>query len=124
LQKIKLEPNDHILDIGFGNGYLINKLLGQKVPVKIYDIEISNDMLHKVTSKNNGNIENGVLELCLANINNTSFENNLFDTVYTINTIYFWDDLEKCFSEIKRILKPNGILNNKSYCIISRKEKL
>jgi SAM-dependent methyltransferase len=29
--------------------------------------------------------------------------------------MYFWNELEKCFSEIKRILKPNGIFLNVVY---------
>ena len=115
LQNMKLEPNNRVLDIGFGNGYLIKKLVEQNVPVKIYGIEISKDMLQKVKLKNMQNIENGILELDLANINKTSFENNFFDKAYTVNTIYFWNELEKCFSEIKRILKPNGIFMNVIY---------
>ena len=115
LRNIKLEPNNCVLDIGFGNGYLIKKLVEQNVPVKIYGIEISKDMLQKVKLKNMQNIENGILELDLANINKTSFENNFFDKAYTVNTIYFWNELEKCFSEIKRILKPNGIFMNVIY---------
>jgi len=115
LRNIKLEPNNCILDIGFGNGYLLKKIIRQNIPVKIYGIEISNDMLNKVKLKNIHNIEKGILELYLANINETSFENNLFDKMYTINTIYFWNELNKCFSEIKRILKPNGIFINVIY---------
>ena len=56
------------------------------------------------------------LTLLLENINNkTTFENEMFNIIYTVNTIYFWDDLKICFSEIKRILKPNGIFINAIY---------
>ena len=40
---------------------------------------------------------------------------NILLVLEKLNTIYFWDDLEKCFSEIKRILKPNGIFINAIY---------
>jgi ubiquinone/menaquinone biosynthesis C-methylase UbiE len=103
------------LDIGFGNGYLLKKIIRQNVPVKIYGIEISNDMLNKVKLKNIHNIENGILELYLANINETSFENNLFDKMYTINTMYFWNELDKCLFEIKMVLKPKVIFMNVMY---------
>ncbi|WP_461248150.1 hypothetical protein, partial [Treponema sp. R6D11] len=39
LDNINLEHNDIILDIGFGNGYLINKLFKKNIPIKIYGIE-------------------------------------------------------------------------------------
>jgi ubiquinone/menaquinone biosynthesis C-methylase UbiE len=115
LKNIHLKPDNVILDIGFGNGYLIKKLFEQNVPVKIYGIEISNDMINKVTVKNKWNIENGKLKLVLENVNKTSFEENMFDKIYTVNTIYFWNELDKSFSEIKRILKPDGIFINVVY---------
>jgi ubiquinone/menaquinone biosynthesis C-methylase UbiE len=115
LDNIELEPNNIILDIGFGNGYLINKLFKKNIPITIYDIEISSDMMNKVSKKNKQNINDGKLKLLLENINDTSFETNTFDKICTVNTIYFWNDYEKCFSEIKRILKPNGIFLNNFY---------
>ena len=34
----------------------------------------------------------------------------LFDKVFTVNTIYFWQEPEKLLSEIYRVLQPKGIL--------------
>jgi len=115
LDNINLEPDDILLDIGFGNGYLINKLFKKNVPIKIYGIEISNDMVNNVSKNQRQFIEKGYLNLYLQNIANTSFEKETFSKIYTVNTIYFWNNMEKCFSEIKRILKPNGIFLNAVY---------
>lgn len=115
LKNIRLEQNDVILDIGFGNGYLIKKIFKQNISVKVYGIDISADMFQKVSSKNKQKIEDGRLKLFLENISRTSFENELFDKIFTVNTVYFWNDLKGCFSEVKRILKPNGIFLNVIY---------
>jgi ubiquinone/menaquinone biosynthesis C-methylase UbiE len=115
LDNINLEHNDTILDIGFGNGYFLNKLFKKNIPINIYGIEISNYMINNVSRKYKNYIENGLLKLSLENIENTSFKNETFNKIYTINTIYFWNELEKCFSEIKRILKLNGIFLNAIY---------
>ncbi|MDR1575301.1 MAG: class I SAM-dependent methyltransferase, partial [Treponema sp.] len=115
LKYIKLEPDNVVLDIGFGNGYLINKLLKKNIQIKIYGIEISNDMVNKVEINNRRNIEDGILKLLLENIKQTSFEKDTFDKLYTVNTFYFWNNLEQCFSEIKRILKAKGIFLNVIY---------
>jgi SAM-dependent methyltransferase len=115
LNNIRLEQNNCILDIGFGNGYIIKKLIERGIPIKTYGIEISKDMLHKVELENIKSIQNKTLCLYLENINKTSFENSLFDKIYTVNTIYFWDNLDKCFFEIKRILKSDGLFLNVLY---------
>jgi len=115
LDNINLEANDVLLDIGFGNGYLIHKLLKRNIPIKICGIDISNDMVNNVSKKYKRFIDDGYLSLYLENIANTSFEKEMYNKIYTINTMYFWNELEKCFSEIKRILKPNGIFLNAVY---------
>ena len=84
MENIKLEPNNNVLDIGFGNGYLIEKLFKKNIPINIYGIEISNDMLNIVSQKNKKIIEEGNLKLFLEDISKTSFEENTFDKIYTV----------------------------------------
>ena len=43
------------------------------------------------------------------NVANLPFEDNTFDIVTAFETVYFWPDIEKCFGEVKRVLKPGGI---------------
>jgi ubiquinone/menaquinone biosynthesis C-methylase UbiE len=114
-KNINLKSNDCILDIGFGNGYMINELFKQNISVKIYGIDISKDMYNNVFLRNKQKVNNGSLKLFIEDISKTSFENNIFDKIYTINTVYFWNELGKCFSEIKRILKPDGVFLNLIY---------
>lgn len=40
--------------------------------------------------------------------NTIPFEGELFDKIFTVNTIYFWQKPEELLSEIYRVLKPNG----------------
>jgi SAM-dependent methyltransferase len=37
------------------------------------------------------------------------YQEESFDVVTTINTIYFWEDTRKGLSEIYRVLKPGGV---------------
>jgi len=112
IKNIKLKTNDIILEIGFGNGYLIKELFKQNIPIRIYGIDISKDMLNEAKIKNKHNFENGDLKLFLEDINKTSFDGDFFDKIYTVNTLYFWSDVNGSFSEMKRILKPGGVFIN------------
>ena len=113
-ENINIRETDTILDIGFGNGFLIRRL-SNKVFQKMYGIEISPDMLNTAMRKSQKKIEQGKMELMLANVQNLPFENASIDKAYTVNTVYFWQDINKGFSEIKRTLKPNGLFLNVMY---------
>lgn len=111
---LQAQPQGKILDIGFGNGYLINKL-AKNSQSQYYGIEISNDMINIARKRNHQFIYNNQMILEKGDVMNMTFKDCYFDDVYTVNTIYFWDDLEKGLSEIKRVLKPNGIFVNAIY---------
>ena len=51
-----------------------------------------------------------------------SFADCSFSKAYTINTVYFWENLDKAMAEIRRVLKPNGLFVNALYSdkILSR----
>lgn len=49
------------------------------------------------------------MEVLEGNVQSLPFDDNSFDIVTAFETIYFWPDIEKCFGEVKRVLKPGGI---------------
>jgi ubiquinone/menaquinone biosynthesis C-methylase UbiE len=108
IENIDIQTTDAILDIGFGNGYLIRKLSDKNLQ-KIYGVDISPYMLDVATEKNKKIRAQGKMQLLLADVQNLPLEDSSIDKAYTVNTVYFWQDIRKGFSEIKRILKPNGI---------------
>lgn len=111
IDNMKLSKNMRILDVGFGNGYL-EKLIYKEVQCSIYGIDISEDMV-KVASKNNRKgIANGDIVLLVGDCCELTFENNSFDIVTTMNTIYFWKDTIQGLQEIYRVLKEKGVFYN------------
>lgn len=114
IDNLNCSNEDRILDIGFGNGYLI-KNLAKNNNSYFYGIEISDDMVKAGCKRNSKLIEQGKVHLIKGNVMDIPFETSFFDKVYTVNTIYFWEDIDKSLSEIKRVLKPNGIFINVIY---------
>lgn len=104
----------NVLDIGFGNGYLLNKL-AVKEDTHFYGIEISEDMLKQAGKRNRKAIKDGRMSLHIGNVHQIPFEDSAFDFIYTVNTVYFWDDLEKGYLEIMRVLKEGGVFINVFY---------
>ena len=114
INNLNCSENDRILDIGFGNGYLINNL-AKKNEGNFYGIEISDDMIKTGHRRNNKLIQQERVHLVKGNVMDIPFEDDFFDKIYTVNTVYFWEDLDKSLLEIKRVLKPNGIFINAIY---------
>ncbi|MVX65682.1 methyltransferase domain-containing protein [Clostridium chromiireducens] len=114
MDNLNCSKEDRVLDIGFGNGYLI-KNLAKKNEGYFYGIEISDDMVRNGSKRNSELIEQGKVNLTKGDVMEIPFETSFFDKVYTVNTIYFWQDINKSLSEIKRVLKPNGIYINVIY---------
>jgi len=114
IENIDIRETETILEIGFGNGYLISRLSDEN-PLKMYGIDISPDMLNLASKRNRKKIEQGKIQLSLANVMDLPFEESSIDKAFTVNTVYFWQDLQKGLSEIKRVLKPGGIFLNVFY---------
>ena len=114
INNLNCSPNDRILDIGFGNGYLINNL-AKISQATFHGIEISDDMIKTGCKRNRKLIEQEKVHLTKGDVMDIPFENAYFDKIYTVNTVYFWKDLDKSLLEIKRVLKPNGTFINAIY---------
>lgn len=111
IENMKPSEDMKILDIGFGNGYL-EKLIYSESKCSIHGIDISEDMVKIASENNKKGIVNGDIHLCVGDCCNLIFENNSFDIVVTMNTIYFWNDTIQGLQEIYRVLKENGVFYN------------
>ena len=108
-----MQPADNmrILDIGFGNGYL-EQLIYKNTRCKIYGIDISEDMVKTAIKMNQGGVDQGDILLSVGDCCALSYEDNFFDAVTTMNTIYFWEDTMKGLREIHRVLQEGGVFYN------------
>jgi len=83
IQKLNISANEKILDIGFGNGYLIHKL-AEKFKALFWGIDVSEDMLNTAIKRNKRAIEQGNMKLQVGNVSEMEYEACFFDKVYTV----------------------------------------
>jgi ubiquinone/menaquinone biosynthesis C-methylase UbiE len=105
---------ESVLDIGFGNGYLLEKL-SQDSETCFYGIELSDTMVSEAKKRNINKVENKKMWLSKGDVLDLKFEDESFDFMYTVNTVYFWVKFQKGYSEIYRTLKPGGVFANLFY---------
>lgn len=111
-----LEPDaaKTVLDIGFGNGYLLNRL-ASRYACQFYGIDISPDMLAIATQRNKSFVESGRMALSLGGAEKIGLPDGSIDKAYTVNTVYFWSSLDAGLAEIWRVLRPGGVFVNTVY---------
>ena len=114
VRAIKIQSDEKVLDIGYGNGYLLKKIYN-KHHADLYGIDISVDMKEQATSRNIEAMKAGKLHLQVGDCCNLPYDADTFSAVSSINTIYFWSDTIKGLSEINRVLKTGKQFFNAVY---------
>jgi ubiquinone/menaquinone biosynthesis C-methylase UbiE len=110
IEKLKVTANDNILEIGMGNGFFVKEIVSKDKTVRYTGCDFSKMMVLEATSINAEYIQTGQAQFTQANVNRLPYKKESFNKVFTVNTIYFWEDAKKVLAEIRRILKNDGIL--------------
>lgn len=97
-----------IVEVGIGSGKALH-LTSQKYPdALLYGLDISTKMIASAGRRNRDLVKSGKLKLHLTSIDSIPLANDSVDTLFTINTIYFWKDLDLACREVHRVLKTGG----------------
>lgn len=109
-ETLSVRENDHILEIGFGTGTLIKKIAAHLDNGFVEGIDFSKSMVVIAQKKNRKYINNGKVKIHLGDFDEALFDDNYFDKIFSVNTIYFWKNPDTTISKICRILKHGGKL--------------
>jgi SAM-dependent methyltransferase len=110
LKKLKVRQRDHVLEIGFGPGDCLYEVAERAKRGFVAGVEVSDVMIEQARSRNAKFIEAGQMELREGDVMDLPFEDRQFDKVFTINSINLWPDEQAGLREIKRTLKPGGMV--------------
>jgi len=108
VDRLQLGQNETVLEIGFGSAKHLPYLFSTNKSLQYYGIEISALML-EMAQQVKESLGQAHIELTLSEeLNTLPYADKFFNHCFTVNTIYFWNDPVKYFTEIYRILKPGG----------------
>ncbi|MDE5598609.1 MAG: class I SAM-dependent methyltransferase [Lachnospiraceae bacterium] len=100
---IKLNPEDKVLDVGCGTGTIL-KRLNDICHIKGFGIDIEEKMVEQAKLK----LPQMDIQKC--DCSNTSFENEMFDSIIACMTFHHFYDQMAFANEMFRILKKGGKL--------------
>ena len=101
---------DTIMDIATGTGDLVIQMAQKTNASKLIGLDISSGMLEVGKIKVKKEDLDNRIEMVLGDSEELPFENDSIDAVTVSYGVRNFEDLEKGLSEIRRVLKPQGIL--------------
>lgn len=111
IENLDIKPGEKILEVGMGNGAFVKEIAERESSVKYVGCDFSETMIAEARNLNNELVAAERADFVLSSLNNLPFPDESFNTVFTVNTIYFWEDPEKELEEIRRVLKKGGKLH-------------
>ena len=101
INHFQISQKDTIIDIGCGGGVNINQMKKYS-PKKIFGVDVSDESVKKAR-------EFTKEEIIKADAEKLPFNDCTAEIITAFKTVFFWNDLNKSFREIKRVLKDDGI---------------
>jgi ubiquinone/menaquinone biosynthesis C-methylase UbiE len=107
LRLVDVKDGWTMLDVGCGGGFTIRRLLKRSQDVQVYGIDISEESVAKA-KKVNAEVLDKQVFVTQGSAEKLPYEDEKFDLVTAVETVYFWPHLPDCLKEVRRVLKQGG----------------
>lgn len=104
----KIEAKSAV-DLGCGGGRNAGELLKTFPNAHVTAVDYSELSVEKAKEYNRDMIAAGRCVVQQGDVSNLKLPADSFDLATAFETIYFWPGLERCFSQVARVLKPGGV---------------
>ncbi len=108
LELMQPKPADHILEIGCGPGFALERCATYVTEGRMVGLDHSDVMLAQARQRNRVTIADGRMRLQLGTLEEASLAEDQFDLIYSVNVVQFFRNSQEVFERILRLLKPGG----------------
>ncbi len=105
LEVTRLGPGHHALDLGCGNG-LIAEYLSDRCGARLTGLDYIPEAIRQACERTRAKAAR--LDFVVGDINVLKLPPGGFDTILSIDTLYFADDLPRVIGQLKAALQPAG----------------
>jgi ubiquinone/menaquinone biosynthesis C-methylase UbiE len=103
-----IQPNDRILEVGFGPGVGIELLARSVSGGYVAGVDPSEEMVEQAKARNVKAIEGGRIDLRYGSVESLPFEGSTFDKALAVNSMQVWPDAVAGLRDMRRVMKPGG----------------
>jgi ubiquinone/menaquinone biosynthesis C-methylase UbiE len=109
VEQLGLQQTDRVLEIGFGGGMNLERLLAHGA--SITGVDRSKDSVAAADRRFAAARAAGRAHFVVGEIEALPFPDDAFTKALTVHTVYFWSSLDRGFDELYRCLEPGGVLS-------------
>ncbi|MFQ5656093.1 MAG: class I SAM-dependent methyltransferase [Candidatus Methylomirabilales bacterium] len=107
---LDIQRTDRVLEIGFGPGVAIQEMSRIALDGLVVGLDHSETMLRHARKRNATAIRKGAVDLILGPVSALPPFNESFDKILTINSFHAWDEPVERLKELRRVLRPGGLI--------------
>ena len=107
---LNIQASDHILEIGFGPGLAIEYAARRAPNGLVAGVDYAAPMVRAARARNAAAVAVGRVALRHGEVAHLPYPTESFDKAFAIHCIYFWANPTDDLKEVRRILKPGGLL--------------
>jgi len=111
LERLRVHPNERLLDVGCGTGCLLAAVAATRPDVHLYGIDLSPAMLDQARQR-----LGSYAMLQKASADRLPFSDGEFDQLVSVSTLHCLPDAGTVFEAMARVLKPGGRLLISDWC--------
>ncbi|MCR4749134.1 MAG: class I SAM-dependent methyltransferase [Lachnospiraceae bacterium] len=100
---------EEIIELGCGGGRNAGELLKRYPASKLTAIDYSEVSVKIAAEYNVLDVKSGRCKVMQGDVSALTLPEEKYDLATAFETIYFWPGLEKCFSQVAKVLKPGGV---------------
>ena len=105
LDRMRLAPDENVLDVGCGAGWLV-ALLAEQVPEgRVVGLDVSDEMVRRARQRND-EIENAMF--VTGEAGEIPWDAQFFSQVLSVESAYYWPDPARGVREMFRVLTEGG----------------
>jgi|SRR5579884_2366913 len=105
IEMMNIQPHDNLADLGCGVGWATRVLAERASRGVVVGIDLSDEMIKQAVSEYR-NPPNAIF--VLADAARIPCQSNFFTSLLSVESIYYYPNLEGTFEEVHRVLKPGG----------------
>ncbi|MCA9693146.1 MAG: methyltransferase domain-containing protein [Myxococcales bacterium] len=107
---LQLNHGERVLDLGFGGGVALDALLGATAGGCVFAIDPSREMVARARRRHGAAVQSGALVVREGDAGSIPLADATVDAALSVNTVYFWSDVQVGLGELRRVLRPGGRL--------------